>query len=776
MSIHHDFRLFRFWLKKNVKAIFLPNVITLLAVAGATLLLSLSYSISNPKIDGVAGEQTFYSIYKEDGTSTVGFTLKQIKEIRQISEPLSKAGLVLPISIPIIAPNALKVKINPEVISMNLLEDVGLAFVDNKFDGDLYQQGGVVIDSHLARQIGDIDTIVGKSVRLKTDAGALNVFVAGVSLGFEGYLKGDANLFVAPVLLRRLFNATDVEMNAYMDGFVKNSGFMILPSMSEDDVSSSVFKMNYGSTPWSRGALYSKYISKNLEQIVQVEDSIEKLSNVSVLLFLLVIFSLLRQFFQLRLETLEEQKIKWQLGATGKCEFFLDNMKIAARHVPSAVVLTLIAFVFWVNDLDINISGVLLPVEVSEVIKVAFILHALIHLTYLAINVVFIRVNSATDTLKETQPTIKKTVFTTMFISQMTFCFVLCSVAVGTLISLYSNIPESMELDSALVVSPVDIKRDPSRLKIEAEPFLPIYRLAKGLDVAWASRSPYGGARDSKEYFVDQAMSKSFISDTWSVTEEYFELLNIPLIKGRYGVVGRYGEVVVNESFVESMGIGVGDYFFYRTFSVSVSDAGYQMKETEATPLKVVGVVADANFTSIKYSIEPTIYQFTSSAFEASYAIHKHADGGGITKALAGKVQLGNGVSIVELYDNDMAFIRFTVVTCALAITLAFLVNYTSVQGSINEYIQGKLPIMRVKIAIGSTPADSAFELVHMLNILVGISMLIGLLLLMIMGAFSFLGVSLSMVETFLSSLLLMGFYVCSCVSPLKNMLNTLEI
>lgn len=768
MTLKHDLVLFSFWFKAKWRTLILPNAITCLSILAAGFLLSLSTNLKKPLIAGLDKQTTFYNVYRLDRTNTIGFTFSQLDQIRGIDKTLSSAGIVLPISIPMTSPNASDSELAVEIISTNLMNESGLKFAGDRFLKDLYIQGGIVVSHELANKLGGADYLIGKSIKLKTEAGSFSAFVAGVTFKFKGFVGNNTNLFMSPALLKTVFNATSAEMHEYIDSFVRNTAFLILPSKTEQEIQDAVFKLNFNSNMQS-GILYSKYISKNIEQIKQLEGNISKLSNISILLFFLVVFSLLRQFYQLLTEDLQEQKTKWMLGATAESEYLLDNFKIIARYCGSMLFITLIVLTLWLRSSEINISGITLPFNINELIKTCLLLHIFLHLTYISTHFLFNRFNNNTQVITSNSPAAEKRLFSAMFVLQMVFCFIMSTVAIGYIINLHSNIPDSKELNESLVVTKTQIKKNPSRLKIEAEPFSPVYNITKELDIAWSSRSPFSGRRDLKEYYLNSEMTKSIISDTWYVTEEYFNQLNIPLIKGKYGNVGNYIDVVVNQSFVNKYQINIGEYFFYRTFTVSANENGYTVQDAEASPLRVVGVVSDINLNSIKYAIEPTVYQFISSTSNAKYALYDSKENKSFRFLLNGKASFSTYTELLTLYNNDLEFIRFSIIACILALLISFLVAYISIQSCILEYVHNKLPEMQIKIAIGSTPQDSIFELVHMMNILLGISILLGGIILLTTHLTNAFNLYFDIIEITISLIVIATFYACSCLKPIKK-------
>ncbi len=126
--------------------------------------------------------------------------------------------------------------------------------------------------------------------------------------------------------------------------------------------------------------------------------------------------------------------------------------------------------------------------------------------------------------------------------------------------------------------------------------------------IAFASGNTGISGSQSKIYTADSSQ-RPLMSRLGYVDENYFEMMEIPLVKGRYFSkdlsTDRKETVILNESAVKELGWEnpIGKEFNPRS------------SDTTAANLKVVGVVKDYNYYSLLSPIEPAAYFFNPNQF-----------------------------------------------------------------------------------------------------------------------------------------------------------------
>ena len=126
--------------------------------------------------------------------------------------------------------------------------------------------------------------------------------------------------------------------------------------------------------------------------------------------------------------------------------------------------------------------------------------------------------------------------------------------------------------------------------------------------IAFASGNTGVSGSQSKIYTADSSQ-RPLMSRLGYVDENYFEMMEIPLVKGRYFSkefsTDREEAVILNESAVRELGWG----------NPIEKEFNPRSDDSTAANLKVVGVVKDYNYYSLLSPIEPAAYFYNPNQF-----------------------------------------------------------------------------------------------------------------------------------------------------------------
>jgi predicted permease len=252
---------------------------------------------------------------------------------------------------------------------------------------------------------------------------------------------------------------------------------------------------------------------------------------------------------------------------------------------------------------------------------------------------------------------------------------------------------------------------------------------------ALLARPLLSGSREAVGIMVDNpklAPGQNMGAGTNDVSPSFFQTLGIPLLLGRTFTdaemeAGR-SVAIVNETFVRTF--LQGENPIGRAFTLP----GSSVMRTSARRTEIVGVAADARYSSLRGGIAPTIYQPLTNRLNGTFVVRTAGDPRAIIpslqsalKHLAPEAALSNVRTQQDAVDRLLTGERLFALLCSIFAVVALCLTCLGLYGLLAHDVTARTHEIGLRLALGS-PVNSVMRLILSNGVkLVMIGMAIGL-------------------------------------------------